>query len=676
MKRRKICSIVLVCLLTLTPLLSPLVPLAVADPGHPGDDHGGFVTDDPTGDDLPLGFDGAGISSVEKFLGNQPPANRGNRKARNISLVGALQLDPFNEGVHADVAGFEKLAFIGKWRGLCPGTGVDIIDISNPAAPVKIADTLDYPDTSMEDMQAIRIKGRAVLAIGLQDCGNDPTPGVGKGGLELYDISDPANPQLLSFFDTDAIGDVGGVHELDLTQTPGGRTLALLAVPNLEAVTSDDDGLNGIGDLLILDISDPANPALIAEWGVLDEPALGVSFYLGVRQGADARTLLHSVRANQNGTLAYLSYWDAGVIILDISDPANPVFRGRTSFALGEEGNAHSVDEARGGNILIQADEDFAPFEFVFTSNAFEGSRVAIEGAFTFPIVELPGREMSGEVVHIGRGCPADSIAPGSPEDPYLADPAGKIALIERGACRFDHKIARAQLAGAIGAIVYNNAAGGEALVLMGGNNPTIMPDGSLVPITIPGVFVQRSTGLLLRDGTPPVTARAAAEFNGWGYLRIFDIKDPANPIQISTFATPNTNNPEVATLGTWSVHNPEVRGNTVYASWYSDGVRIIDISQPAAPREIGFWTGAGAPDHAPAVNIWSVVPHGDLLLASDRNFGLYILKLKPEKTSKSNANAAVSVAEAANEEQDGAGMGVETDAQPANTVYLPVVTR
>ncbi|MGH9286846.1 MAG: hypothetical protein ACRD0V_00885 [Acidimicrobiales bacterium] len=28
-------------------------------------------------------------------------------------------------------------------------------------------------------------------------------------------------------------------------------------------------------------------------------------------------------------------------------------------------------------------------------------------------------------------------------------------------------------------------------------------------------------------------------------------------------------------------------------------------------------------------VNIWSVVvPHGNLLLASDRNFGLYILKL------------------------------------------------
>ena len=48
-------------------------------------------------------------------------------------------------------------------------------------------------------------------------------------------------------------------------------------------------------------------------------------------------------------------------------------------------------------------------------------------------------------------------------------------------------------------------------------------------------MFVQRSTGLLLRDGAQPVTARAAAVFNGWGYLRFFDISDPADPIQLST---------------------------------------------------------------------------------------------------------------------------------------------
>ena len=132
------------------------------------------------------------------------------------------------------------------------------------------------------------------------------------------------------------------------------------------------------------------------------------------------------------------------MIILDISDPSNPVLLGRTAYAPGEEGNAHSVDEARGGSVLVQADEDFSPFEFQFTSSAFDGSRLAIEAAFTPAIVDLPGREMAGEVVHVGRGCPAGSIDGTNPDDPYLADPAGRIALIERGGCRFDHKVAPA----------------------------------------------------------------------------------------------------------------------------------------------------------------------------------------------------------------------------------------
>lgn len=154
---------------------------------------------------------------------------------------------------------------------------MDVIDISRPASPVKVADTADHVHTSMEDMQALTIGSRDVLALGLQDCGNDLTPGFGASGLELVDITDPSDPQTLSIFDVDQFGgDVTGVHELDLTTTPSGRVLALLSVPNLEAVTSDSAGLDGQGDLLIVDITDPANPVLAGEWGVLDQTGFGV----------------------------------------------------------------------------------------------------------------------------------------------------------------------------------------------------------------------------------------------------------------------------------------------------------------------------------------------------------------------------------------------------------------
>jgi hypothetical protein len=588
---------------------------------------------------------GSGFSSVEPYRGGQS-SGRGSRgrKEDEVELVGALQLAPAGQEVHGDVATYKKLAFVGKWREFCPGTGVDIIDVSKPRRPVKIADTLDYADTSMEDMQAIRIGRRDILAIGLQDCGNSTTQGT--VGLELYDITNPRNPRFLSLFNGEDIpglmADHGHVHEFDLVKRRDGQVLAALASPDSEAITANQQtGLGGTGDLLLVDITDPADPTLVSEYGVLDDPMFGLQFYFDVQQGGDARTLDHSARFNERGTRLYLSYWDAGVIILDVRDPANLRVLGRTSYQQGEEGNAHSIDTADDEELLIQADEDFSPFEFQFTSNAFEGSRLAVEGAGTPPIVELPGREMAGEVVHVGRGCPADPrpVPPGTGlavADPYLADPAGKIALIERGVCRFDNKIARAQQAGAIGVIVYNNEAGGEGLVLMGIDSPVIDGPPGIVDtaITIPAVFVQRSTGLALRDGAAPVTARAAAVFNGWGYLRFFDISDPANPVQLSTFATPNTNNEDVALDGTWSVHNPELlrdddgdETNTLYVSWYNDGVRVLDIKRPSRPRELASWTGEGAPAGAPPVNIWSVVPHRGLLFASDRNFGLYVLK-------------------------------------------------
>jgi hypothetical protein len=609
------------------------------------------VTDAPSEQDEGVLGLGSGFSSVEPFRGGQ--STGGGSKGRgkdDVDVVGALQLDPFNQGVHGDVATYKKLAFIGKWREVCPGTGVDIIDVSKPRRPVKIADTLDYADTSMEDMQVIRIGRRDILAIGLQDCGNSETEGT--VGLELYDITNPRNPRFLSLFNGEDIpgleADHGHVHEFDLVKRRDGRVLAALASPDSEALSADPEtALGGIGDLLLVDITDPSAPTLAGEYGVLDDPMFGVPFYLDVQRGGDARTYDHSARFNERGTRVYLSYWDAGVIILDVRDPANPTVLGRTAYQPGEEGNAHSIDTADDEELLIQADEDFSPFEFQFTSNAFEGQRFAVEADGTPLIVEQPGREMAGEVVHVGRGCPADPrpVPPAGTgsgitvDDPYLADPSGKIALIERGGCRFDNKIARAQQAGAIGVIVYNQAGGAngdEALILMGVDNPVIdgPPGIAGTAVTIPAVFVQRSTGLLLRDGAAPVTARLAAIFNGWGYLRFFDISDPANPVQLSTFATPNTNNEEVALDGTWSVHNPELlrdddgdETNTLYVSWYSDGVRVLDIRRPSRPREIASWTGQGAPAGAPAVEIWSVVPHRGLLFASDRNFGLYVLK-------------------------------------------------
>ena len=616
----------LLVLLAAVAALLTLVGPGTADPGASLEDEPG--EEQILGDDL----GGTGLALEEEVLEEQPAGSAVPRAARNMSLVGSLRLEPFNVGVHADVYAFRNLAFIGKWRGACPGTGVDIIDISNPTRPAKLSDTADHPNTSFEDMQARMIGDRMVLAVGLQDCGNDPTnPGL--DGLELIDITDPRNPQPLAFFKAPL-----GVHELDLTTHGGNRHLALLAVPFSEVATSNEQGLNGTGDLIIVDITDPTKPTQIGEWGVLDEPALGPEFFEQVGIGEDRDVFAHSVRETRKGTRAFVSYWDAGVIVLDLTDPTKPRFLGRTTFPGDAEGNAHSVDAA-GGNFVVQADEDFSPFTIRFRITepaALAREARAVAATFGPLIANQPNKTLAGQIVHVGRGCAAGTIEPNSPEDPYLGNPAGKIALIERGACRFDTKVARAQLAGAVGVIVYQSEAGGEDPLPMGGESPVPPADqgGGAVggtTLTIPAFMVGRSAGVAMRDAAAAgqtVAFSALSVFQGWGFLRFYDVSNPSRAVQLGTFATPNTRN-EAATLqgGQWSAHNPERRGNLVYASWYSDGVRVIDISRPSRPREVAFWRGMGAPPEA-ELSIWGVWPHGNYVLASDQNFGLFVLKL------------------------------------------------
>jgi hypothetical protein len=76
------------------------------------------------------------------------------------------------------------------------------------------------------------------------------------------------------------------------------------------------------------------------------------------------------------------------------------------------------------------------------------------------------------DVVYVGRGCPAGSISPGRPADPYLADPSGKFALIDRGACGISLKIDAAANAGALGVLIGLVAPGNSiSFVYTGGSN-------------------------------------------------------------------------------------------------------------------------------------------------------------------------------------------------------------
>jgi hypothetical protein len=60
--------------------------------------------------------------------------------------------------------------------------------------------------------------------------------------------------------------------------------------------------------------------------------------------------------------MAYLSHWDLGAVLLNISDPANITYKGRTVYPVASDGDTHSAVANAAGTLLATTDEDFSPF--------------------------------------------------------------------------------------------------------------------------------------------------------------------------------------------------------------------------------------------------------------------------------------------------------------------------
>jgi hypothetical protein len=124
----------------------------------------------------------------------------------------------------------------------------------------------------------------------------------------------------------------------------------------------------------------------------------------------------------------------------------------------------------------------------------------------------------------------------------------------------------------------------------------------------------------------------------GYGYLRVYDYRDLAHPVQIGRYRTPNSLGTNDQGAGDYVIHNPLLVGTDVYASWYSDGVRVIDTRDPAAPREVAYFvpprtnkpvspSQRGVLNNAPQVWGVAVDEATDLVYLSDMNSGLWIVQ-------------------------------------------------
>jgi len=410
---------------------------------------------------------------------NDIPKIEGDKRLSNWKEVAATPLKEYDgvENNTADVYSHKGYAYVGTHTKNGGEGGVRIFDMKDPKNPEEIAKFADdIPGTWQEkvivkSVNTPEFKGE-LAAVSVQQLDrNHPDS---KGGFLLYDVSDPHNPEKLGFWEMDKR--VPGTHELYLT-VQNGKPFVLSANPYADYYTHGENK-----DFALVDVSDPKQPETIYEFDPRTLPEVSDDFNGYHWDSPDGKTrpvFNHSAITDTNGDTALLSFWDLGTIILDISDPYNVKYEGRTDYAPNVQGSAHSAALAKGGNVLIETREVYNPVK--------------------------EGYEES------------------------------------------------------------------------------------------------------------------------YGYTRIFDIKDPGNPKELSTFKTDLVDNVEDGITFANTVHDPKVHGNTLYLSHYAGGLIAADITDPENPVQTGQYLPEGA-------YFWGVDVDRNYILASDMSNGLKVLQKNNSK--------------------------------------------
>jgi hypothetical protein len=132
--------------------------------------------------------------------------------------------------------------------------------------------------------------------------------------------------------------------------------------------------------------------------------------------------------------------------------------------------------------------------------------------------------------------------------------------------------------------------------------------------------------------------ASGAGIEKGFGYMRVYDYANAAAPRQIGEYRTPNSLGTDDQGAGDFTIHNNFLVGTDVYVSWYTDGVRVVDVADPRQPSEVAYFVPPAIQNTVKpsqrfvlpnTTQVWGVVVDEltGLIYASDMNSGLWVLE-------------------------------------------------
>lgn len=591
-------------------------------------------------------------SPLDAHQQHLPPVGHLPGSSENVELVGRVDIEGAAEGRVADVAAYGNFAYLTvRDPEGCSEAGVAVIDISDPTSPVQVG-FIDATEGSFpgEGAQVVDLRTRSfrgqVLVFNNELCTED-----GEGGVSLWDVTDPTNPQVLTAHTGDdnpggAFSQYNQIHSAFAWQQ--GRRAFVVIVDNEEFTDVD-----------ILEITDPTNPQLLVEMDLADlfdieQPELASS---GNFQSVNLHDMV--VQKIQGTWTMLLSYWDGGWVLLDVDDPANPTYISDSNYPYPDtlfpefefpEGNAHQAEFSPNGRYIIGTDEDFSPYrttDFEITSGPNAGVyESSLVGGGASPAI-LDDLTLNGPVVYGGYGCPDSAPLPTPESIPgyqeSLQPGEESILVLQRGpsgdpgapeeSCFPGEKAHQAVLAGWDAVVLANRHVDPDAAFCGSG----AFVDEIVAACTTHEAFhLMFNTPVTFTYPEPPVIGAVGERisvgsvFDGWGYVRLLDRKTME---QIDAYAIAEALDPDFAQgFGDLSVHEVAVdprRSDLAYLSYYSGGLRVIRYGKDGI-EEVGHYIDGNGN------NFWGVEVHrlrggrwsGEtLILASDRDSGLWIFR-------------------------------------------------
>jgi hypothetical protein len=151
--------------------------------------------------------------------------------------------------------------------------------------------------------------------------------------MTLYDLDEPRDPRRIGFFDTGG----RGVHRIVYE---GG---------NLAYISATPPGYTG-RIWMIVDVSDPASPTEVGRWWW---PGMWEAGGETMETPPGKEWLVHHAMVHDDR--AYLGFWDGGMVVIDISDPAKPSTISRLDWE--EGGHTHTCLPLPDRGLVVVTDE-------------------------------------------------------------------------------------------------------------------------------------------------------------------------------------------------------------------------------------------------------------------------------------------------------------------------------